>query len=412
MRLSKRTVEGLTPAETDYLVFDDAVTGFAIRVFPSGRKTFLVQYRSGGRTRRVKIGSFGGVTVDEARIEARKITGSVARKENPAETIAIERRAPTMAAVCERFMTDHVAVKCKASTAVEYRRSVELFIKPAFGTHKVQDITRTDIANLHHKMRDKPYQANRTLGVLSKIFTLCEIWGLRRDGSNPCRHVPRYPEKKKERFLSELELSRLGAILDDAERDGSESRAAINAIRLLILTGCRLKEIQTLQWSFVKGPYIELPDSKTGARKIPVSQTTQAVLDRIERLPDNPYVITGIVEGQHLTDLQHPWRRIRARAGLDDVRIHDLRHTYASNAVAQGLPIQMVGKLLGHSQIQTTMRYAHLADDPIREAAAMVSGSLFGAMGKRSTPEPEPEPIAAVAGGNVIALPIRSKVAR
>lgn len=405
MKLSKRTVDGLEPGEADYIVFDENLPGFGVRVLPSGRKTFLVQYRAGGRTRRVKIGMFGAITVDDARTEARKITGSVARKENPAEQIAQERRAPTMANVCERFMTDYVAVKCKASTAAEYRRSVDLFIKKEFGSHKIQDITRADVSGLHHRMRNIPYQANRTLGVLSKLFNLCEVWGLRPDGSNPCRHVQRYREQKKERFLSAEELSRLGTVLDASERDGSEPRPVINALRLLVLTGCRLREIQTLKWEYVKPPYIELPDSKTGARKIHLDDAAIVVLESVERIAGNPYVITGIVEEQHLTDLQRPWRRIRKLAGLDNVRIHDLRHTYASNALAAGLPIEMVGKLLGHTQIQTTMRYAHLADDPVRQAAKLVSSGLSAALAVRPKGSEAPVP------GNVVRLVTRPRSA-
>jgi integrase len=158
----------------------------------------------------------------------------------------------------------------------------------------------------------------------------------------------------------------------------------IAAFRLLILTGCRLKEIQTLQWGFITDAGMELPDTKTGARRIPLPAAARAILSTLPRTPGNPYVIEGKLYGSHITDMQHPWRRIRARAGLDDVRIHDLRHTYASNAVSSGMPIQMVGRLLGHTQIQTTMRYAHLADDPVKRAAeenaerlsALVSGAI------------------------------------
>ncbi|MCT2541225.1 site-specific integrase [Sedimentimonas flavescens] len=173
----------------------------------------------------------------------------------------------------------------------------------------------------------------------------------------------------------------------EAERDGSESVHVIAAFRLLILTGCRLREIQTLRWDYITDTGMELPDTKTGARRIPLPAAARAVLSTLPRTFGNPYVIEGKLEGSHITDLQHPWRRLRARAGLDDVRIHDLRHTYASNAVSSGMPIQMVGRLLGHSQIQTTMRYAHLADDPVKRAAeenanrlsALVSGGPRGA---------------------------------
>jgi integrase len=201
------------------------------------------------------------------------------------------------------------------------------------------------------------------------MFNLAEVWGLRPDGSNPCRHVPKYREHKRERYLSQVELQRLGQVLSEAEQDGSETQHIIAAFRLLILTGCRLGEIQTLQWGFITDQGMELPDTKTGARRIPLPSAARAVLSALPRVDDNPYVIIGKVLGKHATDFQHPWRRIRERGGLSGVRIHDLRHTYASNAVSSGMPIQMVGRLLGHTQIQTTMRYAHLADDPVKQAA-------------------------------------------
>ncbi|WP_170601385.1 site-specific integrase [Ruegeria arenilitoris] len=385
-KLTKRAVEALPLEAKDYFVWDSQIAGFGVRVMPSGAKTYQAQYRKGGRTRRVSIGRHGKITVDEARKLAKEIMGQVAKGENPAEEIAQHRRAPTVAALCERFFDSYVKERCKPSTQREYRRAIDLFIAPALGSFKVVDVERKDIAELHHKFRDKPYQANRTLGVLSKMFNLAEIWGLRPDGSNPCRHVPKYREEKRERYLNQDELQRLGQVLAEVEQDGSESPFVVAAFRLLILTGCRLREIQTLQWSFITDSGMELPDTKTGARRIPLPQAARAVLSALPRLPDNPYVIAGAVPGHYVTDLQKPWRRIRARAGLPNVRIHDLRHTYASNAVSSGMPIQMVGRLLGHSQIQTTMRYAHLADDPVRRAAEENAARLNAIVGTQDHP--------------------------
>ena len=383
-KLTKRTVEALPIEAKDYFAWDDEVAGFGIRVMPSGAKTYQAQYRKGGRTRRVSLGRHGTLTAEEARKRARELLGRVAGGENPAEEISQHRKAPTIAALGERFFATHVLQHCKPTTQGEYRRSLDLFINPAIGAFKVVDVERRDIAELHHAMRDKPYQANRTLGVLSKMFNLAEVWGARPDGSNPCRHVKKYPEKKRERFLSGNELADLGRVIAEMEAEGGKDgldpfQAA--AYRLLILTGCRLGEIQTLKWEYLTPDLIELPDSKTGARRIPLPPAARAVLDALPRDPANPYVIQGHVPGQHNTDLQRPWRRVRARAGLDGVRIHDLRHTYASNAVARGLSIQMVGKLLGHTEIKTTMRYAHLADDPVRLAAEQVSDGLADVLG-------------------------------
>jgi integrase len=385
-KLTKRTVDALKTGAKDYFVWDTLIAGFGVRIMPSGAKTYQAQYRKGGRTRRIALGRHGNITVEEARLLAKEVLGDVAKGENPAEDIAQHRKAPTVAALCERFFEGHVMERCKLSTQGEYRRAIDMFINPAIGNFRLVDVERKDVAELHHKFRHKPYQANRTLGVLSKMFNLAEIWGLRPDGSNPCRHVPKYREHKRERYLSQVELQRLGQVLAEAERDGSETQHIIAAFRLLILTGCRLGEIQTLQWSFITDSGMELPDTKTGARRIPLASAARAVLSALPRNLGNPYVIVGKLPGKHATDFQHPWRRIRERAGLKGVRIHDLRHTYASNAVSSGMPIQMVGRLLGHTQIQTTMRYAHLADDPVNRAAEENAARLEALVGATHSP--------------------------
>ncbi|SIN99143.1 Site-specific recombinase XerD [Rhodovulum sp. ES.010] len=380
-KLTKRSVDALAPEARDYFVWDSEVKGFGVRVMRTGVKTYQLQYKKGGRTRRTSLGRHGSITADMARARAKELLGDLCRGSDPIEEIAQHRRAPTVAALCDRFFETHVAERCKVSTQKEYRRCIDLFIKPAIGTFKVVDVARSDVAELHHRLRHVPYQANRVLGVISKMFNLAEVWGLRPDGSNPCRHVPKYREKKRERYLTQAELQRLGTVLSEVLREGSETPHMVGAFRLLILTGCRLGEIQTLKWEYVTAQGLELPDTKTGARRIPLPQAARDVLHSIPHVPGNPYVIAGKVPGQYATDFQHPWRRIRARAGLPDVRIHDLRHTYASNAVSSGMPIQMVGKLLGHTQLQTTMRYAHLADDAVRRAAEENASRLSSVLG-------------------------------
>ncbi len=278
----------------------------------------------------------------------------------------------------KRFLDQHVSTRCKPTTAKEYKRSVEFFINPKLGTRRVTDIVRADISELHYELKDIPYQANRTLGVLSKMFNLAEEWGLRPDGSNPCRHVKKYRETKRERFLSTAEITELGRVLSEVEASGEESKAAVACIRLLLLTGCRLSEIQKLQWAYVDfdESCLRLPDSKTGAKVVNIGQSAIEVLNSITRLEDNPFVIVGTKPGAHLTDMQHPWQRIRECAGISDVRIHDLRHTFASAGLALGEGLPMIGKLLGHTRVQTTARYAHLASDPVKQAAERVSEQL------------------------------------
>jgi integrase len=376
-------VDAARPQGKDYIVFDEQLPGFGLRVMPSGKKSYLIQYRRDRRTRRLTFGRHGSMTPSKARTKAIELLSFVAAGEDPAEEQKRARQMPTLAALCQRFLEEYVAQHCKASTAREYRRSVELFITPALGHANAAEISRADIAKLHHDLRHIPYQANRTLGVLGKIFNLAELWGLRPDGSNPCRHVKRYVEEKRERFLTPEEMTRLGEVLRQVEQDGSETASAVAAIRLLALTGCRLSEILTLKWDYIGEDAFHLPDSKTGRRKIYVGEAVIDVLAKIERLPDNPYVITGRKPGARLTDLQHPWQRIRKRAGLEDVRIHDLRHSFASGAIAIGETLPVLGKLLGHRVVQTTARYAHLAADPAKAAADRISSSLATAINGR-----------------------------
>jgi len=357
------------------------VIGFGVRVMPSGARTYQVQYRKGGRTRRSSIGRHGVVTADQARSRARELLGLVAMGRNPVEELAQDRRQPTVFMLCDRFMAEHVDEHCKPSTQRNYRQIIDHFIKPVLGPMKVNAVERKDAADLHHRLGDRRYQANRMLAVLSKMFNLAEVWGLRPDGSNPCRHVKKYREKGRNRYLTQVELSRLGGALVEIEAEGSETPHVVAAYRLLILTGCRLGEIQRLRWEYITEFGIELPDSKTGARRIPLPPEARAVLASLPRTVGNPFVIEGKLAGTHITDLERPWRRIREGAGLDGVRIHDLRHTYASNAVCSGMAIQMVGRLLGHTQLQTTLRYAHLADEPVRRAAEENAALLGAALG-------------------------------
>jgi integrase len=214
--------------------------------------------------------------------------------------------------------------------------------------------------------------------MISKMFNLAEMWGLRSDGSNPRKHIKKYPEEKRERFLSPAELKRVGEVLREMEQEGIELPSSLAAVRLLMLTGCRLGEIMNLKWQHVDTPgkALRLPDSKTGAKVVHLRQHAVDVLQKIDRVEGNPWVIVGTLPDARLSDLQPFWQRVRARASLKDVRIHDLRHTFASTAVASGQGLPMIGKLLGHTQVQTTARYAHLAADTVKIAADQVSASI------------------------------------
>lgn len=389
-KITKRMVDGTAATNRDLVVWDTDMSGFGLRCRVSGAKYYVVKFRARGRARWYTIGRHGSPwTPDGARREARRILGDVAAGHDPASLRDSHRNAPTVAKLGERFLGDYVPYRCKPSTQGEYRRSVELFIDPALGSRRVIDITRADVAHLHHQLRKTPYQANRTLGILRKMLNLAEVWGYRPEGSNPCRHVEKYKERARERFLSAEELARLGEALSASETDSTVSPAAIAAIRLLVFTGARLSEILTLKWEYVDlaHQYLRLPDSKTGSKSVYLNPPALDLLQALPHVEDNPYVIIGHKPGQHLVDLQKPWRRIRAKAGLDNLRIHDLRHSFASVGAAGGVSLTIIGKLLGHSQPATTHRYAHLADDPLQKANAMIGARLAAAMKGNSDEE-------------------------
>ena len=402
-RITKRTVDAAKARRGDSYVWDQELSGFGLKVTPAGRKVYLVQYRLGGRkgrTRRVTIGQHGELTPTAARTEAKRLLGEVAAGRDPAVERDKTKAGKSLAVVLDQFMAEHVRPKLKTSTAREYERTARLYIAPRIGRRPIGELKRQDIAKLHHELGGTPYQANRTLALLSKFFGWVERHGLRPDGSNPCRHVDKYREGRRERFLSQAELARLGDALRETEQDKSCSPWVVAAIRLLTLTGARRNEILTLQWEHVSEEHgcLMLPDSKTGRKAVRLSPPALALLQAIPRLEGNPYVICGEKPGRHLVNLEKPWRRIRAAAKLDDVRLHDLRHSFASVAASGGQSLVVIGKLLGHTQPATTARYAHLADDPVKAAsdavgrhiaAAMdgVSGEIIGLRNSRAAPK-------------------------
>jgi integrase len=375
IKISKRTVEALEPQDRDVDHYDEDLKGFGVRVRPSGRRTYFVMMRHRCVMRRFTIGSHGAVTAEAARLKAKQIISDLAIDKNPTEVEEAVRNSVTVRSLGERFIAEYIPYHLKPSTQGEYKRCVEIFINPEIGTMKLVSVERADIAKIHHQLRHIPYQANRVLGVLSIMFNLAEGWSLRPQFSNLCRGVKKYKEKKRERLLSREELRRLGEALRIEEEFAPQ---AVACIRLLLLTGCRLDEIQTLRWSYLDLDtcLAFLPDSKTGRKTLYLGSVAVKLLKSIPRRKNNPYVITGDIEGQHLTDMQKPWRRIRRLADLPDVRIHDLRHTFASSGVALGQGLPIIGRLLGHTQPQTTARYAHLAATPALEVADKISESL------------------------------------
>ena len=376
-RISKRMVDGLSVHGKSAVYWDRDLPGFGVRVYRSGRKTYVVQSRGPKGSRRVTIGRHGEVTAEQARKQAAGIIDRIKAGEAPLPESEELVREMTVADLAERYLRTHVAVECKPNSALRYRQTLK-HILPVLGEMPVGSVEREHVASLHLAMRGTPVAANMVLWVLSKMFSLAEAWGLRAPGRNPCRSVRRYKTARKDRFLSREEYRRIGRILQRAEADGSAWPPAVAAIRLLMLTGCRSKEVATLRWDDVdvSAGKLRLRDSKSGPRMVPLTPTAVEVLEGIRRIDGNPWVFVGWSKGSHVGQLANHWHRLRVQADLSDVRLHDLRHSYASRALALGESLSMIGKLLGHSKVETTARYAHLARDMEKVSAARIAGSI------------------------------------
>lgn len=411
--ITKRLIDSLKPDGGERFVWDSALPGFGVRVQKTGAMSYVVKYRAGsGRaapTRRLTLAKIGTLTPDEARKQARKVLGAVANGADPAAQRAAEKRASTLAEVAEQFLTRHVAAKRAESTAESYRDLLERLALPELGRHKAEKITTAEVQRLHARLADRPHLANRLLRVLSSLFTYAGKAGLVPVGFNPCRGIEKFPEDGRERYLSVEELGHLGEALREAETVGlpyavdetkpkakhapkEENRRTVmgphaaGAIRLLILTGARLREILHLRWDevdFQRG-LLFLPKSKTGKKTIVLNAPALSVLSDLPRI--GVYVIAGASAGEKdecpRSDLKKPWQAIARRAGLTGVRIHDLRHTHASVGAGAGLGLPIIGKLLGHTQVATTARYAHLDSDPLRKASNFIASEISAAMGE------------------------------
>jgi integrase len=382
--LTKRMVDALKPGE---MVWDGIVLGFGARCRSEGR-LFYVKYRAGkgrrARQRWYKIGRHGSVTVEEARAEARRILGDVAHGKDPAALRDAAKIATTVDAFADRYLAEHAEARKKPSSVRMDRQNLARHIRPALGRLTLVSVTRADIAKFVHDRRKTPGAANRCLALLSKMFNLAEAWGVRPDGSNPCRHVERFPAKPRDRFLSQDELGRLGAALAEHEKTGGPAVYLAALVRLLIFTGARLGEIRTARWEWIdlRMGELRLPDSKTGAKTVHLPAPAIAVLTALPRIDGNPHVIAGIGT-EPLKHVWQPWWAVRAKALLPDLRLHDLRHSFASIGAAAGLSLRMIGGLLGHAHASTTQRYAHLAADPLKSAADRISSAIEAALASK-----------------------------
>ncbi|MBX3519649.1 MAG: tyrosine-type recombinase/integrase [Xanthobacteraceae bacterium] len=405
-RISKRTIEAIEARSSEFTVWDEALRCFGIRVRPSGAKSFVVVYRAGaGRgapVRRFTIAAVGKITPERARARAKIILGAVAHGNDPAGQKTTERGTPTVAELADRFMADHVRPKRKPATAEFYRDILDRIVKPAIGTTKADKLTRLQVGKLHSSLADTPFQANRVLAVIGSMYAFGSRAGLAPESANPARGIDKFKEGRRERFLTGHELERLGSAIREAESVGipwvvDESKpnakhvpkirrstkiepSAAAALRLLLFTGCRLREILHLHWKYVdfERGCLFLPDSKTGRKTVILNAPALAVLSQLERV--GPYVVPGNDPQQPRHDLKRPWEIITRRARLDGVRLHDLRHTYASFGAGGGLGLPIIGRLLGHSHPSTTARYAHLDSDPLKLASEAIAKRIAAAL--------------------------------
>jgi integrase len=385
-KLGLAIINAMPPNTT---AWDADLKGFCARRQTSTAISYMLKVRIKGRIRWFTIGKHGQATPtgqtwvpETARKEALRILADPAAADAPPPVELLP-----FATVAERFLANH-RTKIKASTLKEYTTLMRMYLLPAFATKPIQAITCADVSTAHASWNSVPRAANHALSVLSKLMSWSEDQGYRPEAANPCQRVQRYKENKRERFLTPDELARLGAAFIKAETEHLVGPYAIAAMRLLIFTGARLSEILTLEWSHVDldRRIIFLPDSKTGKKPLMLNDAAIDVLKLLPKFANNPYVIAGHRHGAHLVNLQKPWQLVRTLAGLETVRIHDLRHTFASVAVASGGSLPILGRQLGHSQPQTTQRYAHLADDPVRKLTQTTGEVLALAMKQKPKP--------------------------
>ncbi len=420
--ITKRTVDALEPSSSDRFLWDEDLTGFGLRVTPSGHKSYVVQYRVPGLGRRgfpkrIVLGEHGVLTPEEARRLARQQLGKVAHGADPAADRAARRAAATIRELGAAYLED-VRVRHKRRTAREYERLWNKHVLPAFGSRPAPEVTASDLRRLHRSLAKTPYLANRVLAMLGAFFTYASKEGIRPPHDNPAHGLEFYPEKPRERFLTPQEFRRLGEALARAEGQGlppalhhrrkpmsketakhrpksADAPIPANpfgaaAIRLLALTGCREGEILSLPWDAVdvERGYLRFADTKTGKSIRPLSESAMAVLAALPRIEGNRFVLPGAKPGEHLKGIRRLWDAVRHAAKLDGVRLHDLRHSYASVPASSGESMLILRTLLGHKRVATTERYAHLADDPVKRAADRAASSIATWLGNRDPGEP------------------------
>ena len=369
LRLTQARVDALSPRKSTYDVRDRDLKGFGVRVLPSGAKRYFIHSQHNGRRVWKIVGQAGVISADGARDRAktllasiRKGNGDMASPDTPFETVADE--------VFRRYARNWKPSTLKVNQ--DYYRNQ---IIPWFGGRPIGDIATRDVRQWFASLHQTPVAADRSAPVLSVIMRQAEVYGYRPEGSNPCTGIRRYRRQGRERFLSTAEVGRLGAALARHEADHSQ---VVAIIRLLLLTGCRKGEIVTLKWRYYREGKLFLPDSKVGPRTVWLSSAARAILDGLPRKA--VWIFPSPRTNGHLSTatIDPVWNRVRAEADLHDVRLHDLRHTHASMALAQGETVLTIGRLLGHRNPATTLKYIHLSDAMVRDAVDAVGAALEG----------------------------------
>jgi integrase len=379
LRLSKSVVDKLPVHAVECLYWDISLPGFGIRVKPNASKSYVVQYRTRatGRSRRKTIGQHGPLmSFAQAKSIATGLLADVLRGEDPVADAARVRNAPTLRYLSEQYLEIHALPKKRPKSVANDRSMLNRLILPTFSNQKVADIGHKDVQSFHNSLKATPYQANRALALLSKMFELAAKWGFRPD--NPVRGVEKFHEEKRHRWLSSDELSRLSEALDR-----HPNQKAANAIRLQLLTGARIGEVLSARWQdfdLDRGVWIK-PSHHTKQKRtehLPLSKAAVALLVGIKALEGSAteIVFPGRLKDKPIVDLKKFWRAILSDADIQNYRIHDNRHTHASQLVSSGLSLAIVGRLLGHTNPMTTQRYAHLADDPLREAVEVMARKM------------------------------------
>ena len=379
MRLTDAGVARLRPREREYTVWDTRLSGLGVRVRPSGAASFVLLRKSGGRTTRLSLGTVASRSVDDARRRCHALMAQTDTTPPPRRT----GKAPRFGDFAEGPWTDAHFPRYKPSTRTGVRSALASQLLPAFGATPLDRITRDHVLRWFDAYsRTAPGGANHALRILRRILEFAVACG--HIPINPARNVTMNRRTALTRFLSTDELRRLHRALDRHARITPQRARQADIIRLLLLTGCRRGEILALRWNAVDGDTIALADAKTGPRKVYLSTRARRIVERQPR-GESPFVFPSARSPQRPHDPHLPlWNRVRAEAGIEDVRLHDLRHNLASHAVMNGVPVPVVSRLLGHSNVRMTLRYAHLADKDIEDTAERVGAAMARAMGLSS----------------------------